>query len=805
MFQALSTLYYFFLSSILSFFLFFPPPFILFYMERSTFLKLPSLVQSGDAYSSLTVTNLDLKATQIAFEQGKQAYATQNYSNAVNLFSEAIASLQADLAVILLHRAAAHEMQENYNQAVDDGHCAESFGGKVTLWPDPYVTQGNALLLQCKLNQAATIFKKGAHQVPSMHPRHTQLANQYHQIMHIIDQHNQWLVQLLPYEVLSSILSHLSIKDRGRLALTCRFWFDYILRNWTDMWSCINVTKDLRTCRGFHSLLRLIPGDKVKHVVLHMVQSYPRHIDDNLGYNSMMVLKTMRERQWNQVEYLDISEFNKKQLEGVLLLNKYSLRRLALSSDFLSIYRNGALSDAPKICQKLETITARIPQQYVKIPAGLIPPTIPQSDFHLTALEVSPDDDEPRHFVTLLRESPMLQSLKISSQQRIFSYWEVLQILHRHCPMLEIFHYTPKTEPSLSTYTRISKQQLINTKKKNIKELVLRPGRGDKGNNTKADTQLGLIFQKAHLTLESLDMATTVLDAIGEYNSLETLAQLGAPQMKRLTVTSKLKNADPLVQVLAKLIMACPSLREVDLLGRGLWNQHIFEALATRTQLRRLSTTDRDQLSLKLQFQVPTLSYIPTGGTIAPVLLNTPNLYDFVYDYQFNTNINISDPCQQASLAPFTLELTKLVGMSSIRHFELISIRLWDSILLDVLENLRHSQIRHLKIRMDCQIGGKELEAFASMEHLEYLFVHDDSSGGSFDKSAMYELFERQQKKKIERLLAVHIQYSESVCDYLTGCKRNDDVIPSDCVSLDQRYLIKEGKSTLSSRLSSHH
>ena len=274
-------------------------------MGRSPFLQLPLLVKPGDAYSSLTKINLDINATQVAFERGKQAYATQNYDDAVNLFSEAITNLQSDLSVILLHRAAAYEAQEDYYHTVDDGQQAESLGGKVALRPDPYVTQANALLLQeNNLNQAAIIFKKAAANVPSTDPQHPQLINQYQQIMNTIDLHNQWLVQLLPYEVLSSILSYLSLKERGKLALTCKFWFDYILHNWADMWNCINVTQDLRTCRGFHSLLETIPGNKVKHVVLHMVQSYPRHMDDNLGYNSMMVLKTMRERQWNQVETL---------------------------------------------------------------------------------------------------------------------------------------------------------------------------------------------------------------------------------------------------------------------------------------------------------------------------------------------------------------------------------------------------------------------------------------------------------------------------------------------------------------------
>ncbi|KAI7853638.1 hypothetical protein BDC45DRAFT_510734 [Circinella umbellata] len=781
-------------------------------MGRSAFLQLPLLVKPGDAYSSFTKINLDLNAIQVAFERGKQAYATQNYNDAVNLFSEAITKLQFDLSVILLHRAATYEAQEDYDRAVKDGQQAELLGGKMALRPDPYVTQANALLLQGNnLCRAATIFKKAATNVPVTNPQHCQLTTQYQQIMNTIDQHNQWLVQLLPYEVLSSILSYLSLKERGKLALTCKFWFDYILHDWADMWDCINVTQDLRTCRGFHSLLESIPGNKVKRVVLHMVQSYPRHMDDNLGYNSMMVLKTMRERQWNQVETLDISEFNKKQLEGILLLNKHSLKVLKLSSDFKSIYRNGALTDGPKLCQKLELITARIPQQYVKIPAGLIPPFIPKSDFHLTTLEVSPDDSEPRNFIKLLKESSMLVSLKISNQQRIFSYWEILQMVHQHCPVLQFFHYTSKAEPSLTTYTRQTQQQHQNGNTKWLKELVLRfantINEGNNHNSLEVDAQLKIIFCKAYMSLETLDLDTTSLECTASNNnSVATLAQLGAPQLKKLTVTSKLTtdstNTSP-VEVLAKLILASPVLQEVNLIGKNLWNQEIFEALSTCTELRRVSTTDRDNLSLKERKRQMQNS-IFTESIIAPLFSNL-NIYNYVYDYQID-DTPVSKVQQQHQLLlsivlpSFVVGLTKLVGNSKIRHFELDCIRLSNSILLEVLKNLRYSQVRHLKIRIDCQIlGEEELEAFAAIEHLEYLFVYDDSSGGGvFDKSTLYKLFQKRIKKD-DRLLVVHIQYSESVCDYLTGCKRDPIFIPKgDYESLDEQYLIKDHRNVLS-------
>lgn len=63
-----------------------------------------------DIHTRLTFTDLDLTETQNAFDQGKHAFAANDYEKAIQSYSMALNHLHYDIeAAILLYRAAAHE------------------------------------------------------------------------------------------------------------------------------------------------------------------------------------------------------------------------------------------------------------------------------------------------------------------------------------------------------------------------------------------------------------------------------------------------------------------------------------------------------------------------------------------------------------------------------------------------------------------------------------------------------------------------------------------------------------------------
>ncbi|KAI8147288.1 hypothetical protein BJV82DRAFT_654046 [Fennellomyces sp. T-0311] len=101
-----------------------------------------------------------------------------------------------------------------FEQAAQDGLDANPHN--TASQPDPYLTLGSALFLHGHLRKSAATYKIGANVVPKMHPQHGALVKKYQQAVAFIEKQNQLMAQLLPFQVISSILAKLSIKDRAR-------------------------------------------------------------------------------------------------------------------------------------------------------------------------------------------------------------------------------------------------------------------------------------------------------------------------------------------------------------------------------------------------------------------------------------------------------------------------------------------------------------------------------------------------------------------------------------------------------------
>ncbi|KAI8139368.1 hypothetical protein BJV82DRAFT_672648 [Fennellomyces sp. T-0311] len=222
----------------------------------------------GDAFRWLTVTTLNFATMNDAFEQGKHAFETHDYHQAVEHYTSALKALQQDLAAaIFVHRAVAYEMQGKYESAVDDGRAANPYQRATRA--DPYLTLGNALFLSNQLRESAAVYKHGAEIVPETCSRHDTLITKHRQVQNAMEKQNQFIYRLLPFEVLSRILSMLSIKDRATLAITCRFWNNYIFKKWSYMWETIDTRKDLPDYpeKGA-ALIEAIHGDQVRNLTV---------------------------------------------------------------------------------------------------------------------------------------------------------------------------------------------------------------------------------------------------------------------------------------------------------------------------------------------------------------------------------------------------------------------------------------------------------------------------------------------------------------------------------------------------------
>ena len=268
-----------------------------------------------DTHSYLTLTHLNLTVTNNAFNQGKQAFASHNYEQAIQSYTIALNHLYEDFeSTILLHRAVAYEKLYNYQQALDD--CIKIKNRTRGDHPDVYWATANILLGHGKLKQAAAIYKEGSNSVPG--DAREQFEKRYHAVIARQIDHNQWLTRSLPHEILSSILSLLSWSARGQLALTCRFWYKFILKGWPEMWSCIDsVHMTPRHPRAVHQLLDQVRAHQVRKVKINLCGLYwgSDKEEDNettitraqlygMGDLSRLILKTILNQNWNTIKYL---------------------------------------------------------------------------------------------------------------------------------------------------------------------------------------------------------------------------------------------------------------------------------------------------------------------------------------------------------------------------------------------------------------------------------------------------------------------------------------------------------------------
>ncbi|KAI8139968.1 hypothetical protein BJV82DRAFT_232973 [Fennellomyces sp. T-0311] len=303
--------------------------------------SMPAIAIHGEAYLLQTRTKLDFGATESAFEQGRTAYATRDYTQAIQHYTRAVLALQSDLlSVIFLHRAAAYEMEKDYERSLQDCDCANPTDDSPV--PDPYFQRANALLFQNKLWEAALTYVKGADMVPSTCPQRAELVKKRDQLMSVLERgtyqkgsfgNTQQPLQLpvpklpttvglpsqgrigsLPSEVITLILSHMSVKSRVRLAMTCRYWHEFILCEWAEMWSTVDLTTNDLPIRSsaIQQFLRAVSPHQVRKLKLNLygvtnIKAGSIFLDDchRFGSPSEAVIPIIQQLSWDKIESLD--------------------------------------------------------------------------------------------------------------------------------------------------------------------------------------------------------------------------------------------------------------------------------------------------------------------------------------------------------------------------------------------------------------------------------------------------------------------------------------------------------------------
>ncbi|KAI8137131.1 hypothetical protein BJV82DRAFT_363886 [Fennellomyces sp. T-0311] len=245
--------------------------------SRSSFI--PTLAP-GESYSQITKTRLDLTITQSTFDQGKRAFNQEQYDQAIDYYTQALQALHKHVvSIILLHRAAAYEMDSKFDEAKQD--CEYALTHAKATCPDVYFSYGSACYFTDHWDAALAAYREGIANVPRDIPQHTALVQKHDRLAKQVDQRNQKLVRKLPFEVIHNILSRVSMVDRMQFAQTCRFWNRWLMHEYPYMWYEINGT-DLT--KPMNTTIDWIPQHCVKNVVLDLTPSITIRYDGE-AYN----------------------------------------------------------------------------------------------------------------------------------------------------------------------------------------------------------------------------------------------------------------------------------------------------------------------------------------------------------------------------------------------------------------------------------------------------------------------------------------------------------------------------------------
>ena len=251
-------------------------------MTTEAIYKTNSFISHGDAHKTLTQTQFrDCSIAKESFENGKEAYAAHNYTKAIESYTRTIASLTSNLSMVLMHRAAAFEMKRQYDLAFLDGQRAINNTNTTNITDDSdnassvrdaYITTSNALIHKNQLKEAALKYQQVLEIIPSTSTHHLELVQRYRQLTAEIEKRNKWVIQYLPREVVYRIVSFLPLPERGQLALTCRFWYNLVLGQSTDMWRIMDPMdpKFPTQLTSIQRLLRSVVPDRVGKVKLYL-------------------------------------------------------------------------------------------------------------------------------------------------------------------------------------------------------------------------------------------------------------------------------------------------------------------------------------------------------------------------------------------------------------------------------------------------------------------------------------------------------------------------------------------------------
>ncbi|KAI8137631.1 hypothetical protein BJV82DRAFT_661196 [Fennellomyces sp. T-0311] len=731
--------------------------------------------KQGEAYSLYSRTELDFLLVQSAFQDGKNAYFNKKFELAIDSYNRSMAALEDIMSVLHLHRAAVYEMQGNYDQAINDCIVAEQ--KQTAAGSDSYLARASGYYFQHQFQNVLNTLENGINALPKVPLGQSVLYQKRDEMVKEIDSHNQVIIRVFPYEVLSHILSFTRTADQVQLALTCRSWERFIMHEWHNMWFTVN-SQGFSTCTPpTRRFLARIPKENVRALVLRfdylnlLQSSGPRRNGDYLWqYRNVADEHAITIHQhsiasgWNNLESLTINGFCHTLLRPVLRLNRGTLRHITVFRDRELENDIQLIIDLVNEQPILQSLTAHfIGKRKPGIQRAItIPPNIPRS--HLTKLALDCDLTE-ESFTALLKSCPHLVTLKLRWGNTMLS--PVLVSTRMYCKRLQILMF--------GNYAESSNFPLqIPDEMPGIKELSISTDDGFQDvsglSTSEILEQLNFLLQDNHNSLQTLRLDGRLLGLTERGESIcEFLVQHNFPSLLHFELGLYDTAWCPMNSQRQTLlfISSCPSIQTVKIKGPyTLFGEKVVEGIRPLRHLQSIglsiqeATTHRtanDPYALQKQLN----RGYAMSKNMEQLVTNAANMQKLSLDFPLVISTNNFDTI----LINITNVLaTHCPGISEIRFYGL---GLSTVTFFRILSNLKHTQVKRLSlpVPLDQSLTIHEIHALAAIQHLRELSLYDRNElFTELDMSALLEEFQ------IHPQLIVVYVYSGGV-NYLKGHK----------------------------------
>ncbi|KAG2221306.1 hypothetical protein INT45_000219 [Circinella minor] len=491
-------------------------------------------------------TTLDTTLVQDLFDKASNALNKRNYEETIDLTSEAVKRIhQLQLLAVLDHRSWAYGMKYKFNNAIKDAERMIACGPEC---PAGYLRLGSLLDNQGKSAAAAEIYQEGLNRVSKDDPTYLCLVEYYQKSKEKSEKCVDFIT-MLPSQICEYIISFMSLSDKINWLGVSQAWSKKIMND-KMTWAHVSGGDDMIVARALSRIGHNIEELEMTNTFTDVWLEYLEHMKN--GYFKQIKTMILVDK---VIAPYPVLNAVKDTMERAFWEIRHTLTKLDFTfvkCDFPLIY----LADILMNCTSLKTFIFDAMddlQLFVGDFDRLETPHNSLIDIDITSTSITGEAIQP-----LLIQCPKLRRLLVKNCTP-----NVVDMVHDHCPNLEIFGYETH-----SSYVPPLKEELWQEEKRGednsgscLREIYSRDG----GYGVPAEAFMRLLRKNAK-TLEVVFANFSITEE--QENNDEPHQDSQAPdygekfefeRLEKLTYWSDIYGCvEPL---LLHAIKACPSLK----------------------------------------------------------------------------------------------------------------------------------------------------------------------------------------------------------------------------------------------------